>query len=204
MRTKLLILDGDGILINMTEGHRVCLNQALQEICGYTIPLELHNSTLNGLPTKIKISYLKAHHLINESISIDDINHLKQKYTIDFIKKNIRRDEEKVKIYNYLSTNFDGKFAVYTNSIRDTGELMLETIGFWPTYLVSNTDVCHPKPNPEGYNLIMNHYNVSPWETLVIEDSQPGIQGGLASGAWVWAAAGVESITLENIKRILV
>ena len=50
----------------------------------------------------------------------------------------------------------------------------------------------------------MNHYKVSPWETLVIEDSGPGIQGGLASGAWVWAAAGVESVTLDNIKRVLI
>lgn len=204
MRTKLIIFDADGILVNMTEGHRVCLNQALQETCGYTIPIELHNSTLNGLPTKVKISYLKAHALISDSVSIDDINRLKQEYTVRYIQNNINKDKEKERIYNYLSSNFDGNFVVYTNSVRSTAELMLQTIGFWPVFILSNTDVKFPKPNPEGYNLIMNHYEVSPWETLVIEDSDPGIQGGLASGAWVWAAAGVESITLENIKRVLI
>lgn len=204
MRTKLIIFDADGILVNMTEGHRLCLNQALKEICGYTIPIELHNSTLNGLPTKIKVSYLKAHFLIPETTSIETINTLKQEYTIKYIQKNINKDKEKEKIYNFLTNNFDGNFAVYTNSVRSTAELMLQTIGFWPIFTLSNTDVQFPKPNPEGYNLIMNHYKVSPWETLVIEDSGPGIQGGLASGAWVWAAAGVESVTLDNIKRVLI
>lgn len=204
MRTKLIIFDLDGILCSMTEGHRLCLNKALNEICSYEIPLELHNSTLNGLPTKIKLNYLISHDLIPATIDTNAINAKKQEYTVQYIKDNITKDAEKIKIFNYLSTQFDGNFAVYTNSIRQTAELMLESIGFWPVHLISNTDVEYPKPHPQGYQILMQYYKSLPEETVIIEDSDHGIQGALSSGGWVWGVTGVESVTLENIRKIIV
>lgn len=42
-----------------------------------------------------------------------------------------------------------------------------------------------PKPAPDGYIAAMKALNVSPGETLIIEDSQTGINAGVASGARV-------------------
>lgn len=203
LRTELIIFDLDGVLCDMTEGHRICLNKSLEHLYGYSIPEELHYNTLNGLPTKTKIKYLIAHNLLPLDSDIEKINLTKQEYTVDYILTNIRIDTEKVKIFEYL---IDQKiqFSVYTNSIRKTSELMLETIGFWPVHLISNEDVKNPKPNPEGYIQTMQYYNVKPINALIIEDSPHGIEAGLSSGAWIWRVKDVYSVTLENIQKVLV
>lgn len=42
------------------------------------------------------------------------------------------------------------------------------------------------KPNPEIYEAAMKALDVSPGETLIIEDSQKGIAAGVSAGATVW------------------
>lgn len=49
--------------------------------------------------------------------------------------------------------------------------------------ILAGEDVTNGKPNPEIYNIVMRHFNASPNETLIFEDSQVGIDAAYASNA---------------------
>lgn len=49
-------------------------------------------------------------------------------------------------------------------------------------FIATREDVEHPKPDPEIYFLLARELNISPAESLVIEDSATGIQSALAAG----------------------
>lgn len=49
--------------------------------------------------------------------------------------------------------------------------------------ILAGEDVTNGKPNPEIYNIVMRHFNASPNETLIFEDSQVGIDAAHASNA---------------------
>ena len=42
------------------------------------------------------------------------------------------------------------------------------------------------KPDPEGYLKAMEHFGVTPAETMIFEDSGPGLAAAKASGAAVF------------------
>ncbi len=57
----------------------------------------------------------------------------------------------------------------------------------WFEATISGYEISRPKPDPQGYLLAAERLGVDPRDCLVIEDSLPGIQAGLASGAGVLA-----------------
>jgi beta-phosphoglucomutase-like phosphatase (HAD superfamily) len=44
---KMIIFDLDGVLVDACEWHRLALNRALKEICGYEISLDDHHTIFN-------------------------------------------------------------------------------------------------------------------------------------------------------------
>jgi len=54
----MVIFDLDGVLVDACEWHRIALNEALEEICGYKISLEDHYKIYNGIPTRKKLEIL--------------------------------------------------------------------------------------------------------------------------------------------------
>ena len=57
---KAILFDLDGVLVDACEWHYLSLNRALKEVVGFTINREDHNSTYNGLPTKVKLKILEV------------------------------------------------------------------------------------------------------------------------------------------------
>ncbi|MDM5144080.1 Phosphorylated carbohydrates phosphatase [Lactococcus lactis] len=53
--------------------------------------------------------------------------------------------------------------------------------------ILSGNDFKQTKPNPEIYLTAMSELGVEATESLIIEDSEKGIQAGEAAGATVWA-----------------
>ncbi len=79
------------------------------------------------------------------------------------------------------------KTAVATSAPPENLTFMVEALGLEPYFdlLLDVSRVTHPKPHPEIYLLAMAGLGVEPSEAVVFEDSIPGIQAGLASGAKV-------------------
>lgn len=56
----------------------------------------------------------------------------------------------------------------------------------WFDLILTSEDVTKSKPDPEGYLKAMEHFGVTPAETMIFEDSGPGLAAALASGAAVF------------------
>jgi HAD superfamily hydrolase (TIGR01509 family) len=197
---KLIIFDMDGVLVDACEWHKEALNQSLVEICGFLINDEEHYTKYNGLPTKVKLKKLSALGLLDEA-DIQKIEDLKQIRTIDIINKKAFKRQEKIELLQYLKSN-NCFIACYTNSIRTTAELMLEKTGILNFFdlLITNQDVEKCKPDPEGYNKIINFFNLSCTDTLIVEDSPNGIEAATKSGAKVCIVKNPDEVNIELLR----
>ena len=118
MSLRLVIFDMDGVLVEACEWHRVALNEALQEVAGWEIPIEEHYTTFNGLPTKTKLNLLvEAGTLTPEQSPL--INELKQAKTVEIIERLAKKRNEKIELITWLKNN-SINVACFTNSIRET------------------------------------------------------------------------------------
>jgi len=205
MNVKLVIFDMDGVLVDACDWHKGALNKALLELCNYQISEKDHYSTFNGLPTKTKLKKLSDLGIIDKDPNMHKkINDLKQEKTIDIIKEQAEYDLSKVELISWLKNN-NIKVACFTNSIRKTAELMLEKSGVLPELdmLVTNQDVEKPKPAPEGYNKIVNHFKFRPQDVIIVEDSPKGIEAANATGCKVIKVDNATQVHTENMRRYI-
>ncbi len=196
---KLIIFDLDGVLVDARELHYEAFNLALDSIDKkLKITREEHLSTYDGLPTKKKLQLLTENKGCLTS-TYDEIWRMKQESTaklIDFMKPDhymagilMKLKEEGYKIY------------VASNSIKHTIKMMLLRKGLmeYVDEIYSNEDVKNPKPNPEVYLRCMIRAEVSPKETLIIEDSHIGRKAALESGAFLHAVTNTDDVHYKPI-----
>lgn len=201
MRNKLFIFDLDGVLVEACNWHRDALNESLMETCGFQISQEDHISTFNGIPTSKKLKILSDRGLVPESVH-KKINDLKQKKTIEIIKREAKHRQEKVEMIEEI-INKGHVVCCYTNSIRQTAELMLDRTGIRHLFktILTNQDVNNPKPDPEGYVYLMNLHKFDSLNTIIVEDSPKGIESAKRSGAIVVEVENSDSVDIKLLRR---
>ena len=82
-----------------------------------------------------------------------------------------------------------GRIAVASGADRFKVEMQLTQVGMAPYFtgrVFSGHETPRSKPFPDVYLAAAAALGVAPERCLVIEDSVPGIQAGLAAGATVW------------------
>lgn len=201
--TKMVIFDMDGVLVDACEWHRIALNKALVEICDYEITLKDHYETYNGIPTKIKLNKLTQLGIVPKEKQ-QLVYEKKQELTIDIILESAERREEKIELINNLKER-GIIVACYTNSIRETAELMLDKTGVLPLldFLLTNEEVEKCKPDPEGYVYILNKYKLNPDQVLIVEDSPKGLMAANSSGCKVLQVNNPDEVTLKKIEEYI-
>lgn len=198
---KLIIFDLDGVLVSTKDLHYHSLNLALAQIDQkYQITLEEHHHRYDGLPTKRKLELLTKEKLFPLEF-YDKVYDQKQLYTFELIKKEIKKDERLIKIFEQLKKE-NYKIYVASNAIRETVKLLLLKTGLieFVDYYISNEDVKYSKPSPEMYLKAMIDAGVSPKETLIIEDSPRGIEAAQKSQAHLIIVRNPDEVTYEKIK----
>ena len=196
---KAVLFDLDGVLVDACAIHYQALNLTLQARGHDPIPMDKHLDYYNGLPTKTK---LKLMCITGEEALV--IEEQKQKATISLIESNVKRDSEKVKLL--LDLHRTGyALGCVTNCSPKTAAMMLSKAGLLRhlNTVVTNADVQHPKPSPEGYQLAMTRLQVLSRNTWIVEDSPKGIMAAKATGAGVIAVNGPEEVTLRLLLRYL-
>ena len=80
------------------------------------------------------------------------------------------------------------RLACVTTGSRRNATEVLTHFGCvcWFDLILTSEDVTKSKPDPEGYCKAMAHFGVTPQETMIFEDSGPGLAAALASGAAVF------------------
>jgi len=201
---RLIAFDLDGVLIDVKDIHKDSLNLALAEVGKeFIISDEEHLSVFDGLPTTKKLQLLtKTRNLPTDRYS--DIWNAKQKLTLKMMKERLQQDDRLVEIFKALKE--DGlQICVASNSIRETIKIALLRTGLmeYIDFYVSNQDVKHPKPHPEIYLKSMITAEVSPKETVVVEDSSVGQQAAVASGAHLCSVRNSDDVTLAGMRDVI-
>jgi HAD superfamily hydrolase (TIGR01509 family) len=195
---KAIIFDMDGVLIDAREWHYSALNQALEPF-GMEIGLAEHEEKYNGLSTKTKLKMLSEEKGLPTQVH-EAIFNIKQDRTFRIASEKCFPNLNHQVLLARLR-KMDLKLAVYTNSIRDTAMYMLDRANISPylDVVVTNQDVVHHKPNPEGYLLVCNKLGITPAEALVIEDGEYGKKAAYSAGCDVLEVSGPSDVSLDNL-----
>jgi HAD superfamily hydrolase (TIGR01509 family) len=196
MRTRLVVFDLDGVLLDFCEVHYETLNQSIEEVAGATfcIPREDHISTYNGRSTRDKLSLLAKQKGLQPEL-FEAIFNRKQQLTCEAIAR-IPTSESLQSILNTLQSR-GYIIACATNCIRTTLDATLTALGIRHLFdfTISNEDVKHPKPAGDIYHLCQARAGVLPNETMVFEDSPIGIAAAHSSGSRVTCVPTPSSLT---------
>ena len=172
MKTKLVIFDLDGVLVEAKNIHFDALNEALGE--EYAISWAEHLSTYDGLKTNQKLEMLSERKGLPTELH-KDVWNKKQAITLQMLKE-LKPNQTLQSVMNALVE--DGyKIAVCSNSIRKTVLTVLSKLGImeFMDYIISNEDVTNSKPHPEMYWRAISKMGCLPEETLIVEDSPYGL-----------------------------
>ena len=195
---KAILFDMDGVLIDAKDWHYEALNIALQ-LFGEIISRDAHLTTFDGLPTRTKLQMLSnSRGLPNRLHSL--INQVKQKHTISLTHQHCRPKFNHQYAMSRLKA--DGrKIGVCSNSIRNTIITMmgLAALESYLDVIYSNEDVERGKPDPEMYLRAMSDLDVSPTETLILEDNEHGLEAARKSGAHVLKIGTPADVSYELI-----
>lgn len=131
---------------------------------------------------------------------MQEISDLKQKLTIQVIEDLCKVDDSKVQLMRKLKQQ-GFKIACVTNSIRKTALMMLKKSGVYEYMdcFLSNEDITHTKPHPEGYIKALVMLGCVPSNAIIVEDSPTGIQSAEMTGAKVVVVANATEVN-EDMK----
>ena len=91
MNIEAVLFDLDGVLVDACDWHYLALNSALEAIGIPPISRYDHDTTYNGLPTRVKLEMLGLH---EDECAL--VWKLKQDHTLQTIKENAVIQEEKI------------------------------------------------------------------------------------------------------------
>ena len=200
MKTKLVIFDLDGVLVEAKNIHYDALNQALGD--DYAISWKEHLSTYDGLKTFQKLDMLSEQKGLPTEIH-KQIWESKQKLTLQKLKQ-LKPNQNLQQLMNAL-VDEGYKISVCSNSIRKTVLTVLSKLGLmeYMDYIISNEDVQNSKPHPEMYWRAISKMGCLPSETLIVEDSPYGLLAAARSKAHVLRVKNPTEVTYTNIFKKL-
>jgi HAD superfamily hydrolase (TIGR01509 family) len=193
---KLVLFDLDGVLIDAKKIHFDSLNLALGT--EYAISEDEHNSIYDGRKTLEKLKMLSERKGLSTE-SHERIYNTKQKITMQMISQ-LDPIEEIVLTFKELEEH-GYIIGVCTNSIRRTALTALSKTNLikYCSIILSNEDVKNSKPHPEIYWKAMSMLGVLPEETLIVEDSPPGLLAAQRSRANYIRVDNPNDVTREKI-----
>ena len=200
MKTKLVIFDLDGVLVEAKNIHFDALNQALGE--EYEISWAEHLSTYDGLKTNQKLEMLSERKGLPTELH-SQIWENKQKYTLEELR-NLKPNQNLQQLMSAL-VDEGYKISVCSNSIRKTVLTVLSKLGImeYMDYIISNEDVGNSKPHPEMYWRAISKMGCLPSETLIVEDSPYGLLAASRSNAHILRVKNPTEVTYTNIFKKL-
>jgi beta-phosphoglucomutase len=204
MMIRLVCFDLDGVLSHSRELHYNTLNKALEEIDPkYVIQREEHEQRYDALPTRKKLDMVAREKGLPDEFK-ELIFRRKQELTAEAIPSSFSIDQGKIELFRGLQQR--GIItAVCSNTIRNNLYMILKAMGIfdYPNIIISNQDVDNPKPAPDMYIQAMKVANVDCTETLIVEDSDVGIEAAIQSGGHVLRVKSPEEVTYKKISELV-
>ena len=186
-KTKAVIFDLDGTLIDNNSYHRQTWEKYLEKI-GKQISEEEFNAHMNGRTNADAVKYIFGKETSEEEAT---------KYTLE--KEALYREiyQPFIKpvpgLIDFLETlkSKNIPMAIATSGIQPNIDFMFENIPIekYFTAVVNSSHIKKGKPDPEIYLKVASLLNVQPKNCLVFEDAVVGIKSAKAAGMKVIAVA---------------
>jgi len=204
-KTKAVLFDLDGVLVNAPQWHREAFDKALKMVGAAPLTDEEHTKTFNGLSTKKKLEMLAYGGRV-DAARIPEIAQLKQNFTTDLIMKNCKPIDRIKKVVFWLFNN-GFKTGVVTNCSKLSCHLMLKLsglIGCWHTCITNDDVDGFIKPHPAPYFIGVKETCFSPELAMAIDDSHHGIASARAAHIGkIWHLEKFSDLTLRNLRARL-
>ncbi|GAC12674.1 HAD family hydrolase [Aliiglaciecola lipolytica] len=193
----LVIFDCDGVLIDSEVLSKRVLLSMLEDL-GVNITDEYFDNYFLGQNYKS----VKAKVFADYSVALSD--QFRQDYLdalLQVFAKELTTTTDLKKMLAQLQT----PCCVATSSSPQRVKFALQTIGltdYFGDRVFTSTEVKNGKPAPDLFLHAAAKFNVKPQNCLVIEDSQAGIQGGLAAKMQVIKYAGASHLKDKGISQL--
>ena len=199
--------DLDGTIANTElEAHLPAFNKAFKDIgIDWNWDKDKYIQLLRINGGKNRISYYSKSRFDNISADlIDKIHEKKQFHYLEIIKKNCVKLKTGVfRLINELHRNKVRQFIV-TSSSRKQVDLLIEYLfnGFNPfEFIISSDDVELKKPNPSPYLKAVQLSGIEKENSVVFEDSNPGLKSSLAANIpTIFIPSNIPIVLEESIK----
>ena len=199
--------DLDGTIANTElEAHLPAFNITFKDLgISWHWDTNKYINLLNINGGKNRIAYYSKSN--NDDLSEDlikEIHEKKQFYYLEIIKKNCVNFKTGVfRLINELHRKKVRQFIV-TSSSRNQVDLLVEYLfnGFNPfEFIISSEDVEFKKPNPLPYLKAIKLSGINKNNSIVFEDSNPGLKSSLAAGLpTIFVPSNIPIVLEENIK----
>ena len=199
---KVIIFDLDGVLVDTKLIHFESLNLALKKFNVNEIKYEDHIKVFDGLPTFKKLELISKKHKLSKN-KLLKIQKIKQKYTINLLKKNVKYNKKLCQLFKKLSKKY--KLVVATNAVRSTLNICLRNLKIkrYVNYAICNEEVKNSKPNPEIYFKIFMKFGIYPEESIILEDSHYGRQAATHSGGNLVPIQNLNEVNFKNVNHYI-
>lgn len=179
---KLTLFDLDGTLVDSETLLNEVLVDFLEEL-GFELSLEEADARFRG--GKMAESVLQIEQRFNTKLQDDFIEQFRARTAAAF-KDRLQPIDGALELVRTLDTNI----CIASNGPPEKIDLSLTLTGLKPYFgdrVFSAYDINAWKPNPELFLNAARTLGTEPKDCAVIEDSLPGIRGGLAAGMQVYA-----------------
>lgn len=177
---KLVIVDLDGTLFDTKDVNYHAYKEAITPY-GYDLDYKYYCEFCNGRHYLDFLPQITT----NDKETLSAIHKAKKMAYRDYLNKAVLNNGL-VDIIRLMKSEY--KTAVVTTASRDNCYDILNQFNLIELFdlILTHDDVTKAKPNPEGFLKAMHHFNVTPADTIIFEDSDVGLEAAKRSGAYYY------------------
>ncbi|HQY52589.1 MAG TPA: HAD family hydrolase [Ignavibacteria bacterium] len=178
---KVIIFDMDGVLIDSEPAYKT-MNMAHFSSLGFKMNEEEYNGYV-GMSSLKMWSKIKSNYGLNENVEDLMASEKERMYKVlnsDLISEPIEGIKELID--SFLKRNY--RLCVASSSPKDNIKLVLKrhNLEMYFDFIVSGEEVTNGKPMPDIFLKAADHFQLSPDNCFVIEDSSNGVTAAKAAG----------------------
>lgn len=175
-KNKLILCDLDGTLFDTTKVNYYSYKKALNEL-GYDMDYDFFIKECYGKHYKTFLPIIG----LNEE-EMEKVHKIKKKTYSEYLNE----AKVNVHLFNILELiKSEYYIALVTTASTKNSEEILKYFNKKGLFdlIVAAEDIKNKKPNPEGFIKAMSHFNISPEDAFIFEDSDVGIEAAVRSKA---------------------
>lgn len=193
---KAIVFDMDGLLINSEPLWLRAKVEFMKKLNNTWTQIDQENTM--GVSTQTWVDYI--YNKINGDLAKDEVlNEIINRMKSYYINGELELMSGANEALQFAKNNF--KVGLASGSYKDLLYLAIKS-NYWENIfneILSSDDLDKGKPQPDIYIEIIKRLDVTPPETVVLEDSRDGIIAGVSAGANVIAVPSKEVPLAQNV-----